>query len=314
MILPACPICKCENAESKDSGLSAFWSCPRCGVFLVDSDLSDMLEGTLRTEEQQSLLSHYIRKMQNPSRVVSLNQELLQNVLRNKPPSTKEQINNFVLWLGKELKRPGGFVLVSGLHQSVAGSTTGGEYRFVLSYLVDERLMQSHSTHPSVGEDFPASLTFRGWEYFDQLQLGTRSTRKAFMAMKFGNPVVDKVVDEVYRPALKQTGFDLFRVSERPKAGLIDDNIRVEIRTSRFLISDLTDENAGAYWEAGFAEGLGKPVIYSCERKKFEEHQTHFDTNHHLTVLWDSENPEEAGKALKATIRATLPDEAKLED
>ena len=59
-----------------------------------------------------------------------------------------------------------------------------------------------------------------------------------------------------------------------PKAGLIDDRLRVEIRTSRFLIADLTHENAGAYWEAGFAEGLGKPVIYTCEKSKFDTAKT----------------------------------------
>ena len=101
---------------------------------------------------------------------------------------------------------------------------------------------------------------------------------------------------------------------DRPKAGLIDDRLRVEIQTSRFLIADLTHENAGAYWEAGYAEGLGKPVIYTCEKAKFEEQKTHFDTNHHLTVVWDADNLSEAADELKATIRATLPGEAKLTD
>lgn len=63
-----------------------------------------------------------------------------------------------------------------------------------------------------------------------------------------------------------------------------------------------------------YAEGLGKPVIYTCEKEKFEEQKTHFDTNHHLTIIWDDENPEEAAEELKATIRATLPREAKLTD
>ena len=40
----------------------------------------------------------------------------------------------------------------------------------------------------------------------------------------------------------------------------VDAVIEHEIRACRFLIADLSDDNAGAYWEAGFAEGLGKPV------------------------------------------------------
>jgi nucleoside 2-deoxyribosyltransferase len=97
---------------------------------------------------------------------------------------------------------------------------------------------------------------------------------------------------------------------------LIDDRLRVEIRQSRFLLADLTHHNKGAYWEAGFAEGLGKPVIYLCRKDVFEDKSqgTHFDTNHHLTVVWDLENLGEAAEKLKATIRATLPGEAQISD
>ena len=41
--------------------------------------------------------------------------------------------------------------------------------------------------------------------------------------------------------------------------------MRVQIRASRFVICDLTHGNRGAYWEAGFAEGIGRPVIFVCE-------------------------------------------------
>ena len=55
-------------------------------------------------------------------------------------------------------------------------------------------------------------------------------------------------------------------------------------------------------------------MIYICEKSKFEKEKTHFDTNHHLTIMWDSEHPEDAGESLKATIRATLPGLAKMQD
>lgn len=105
------------------------------------------------------------------------------------------------------------------------------------------------------------------------------------------------------------------RLNENQPAGLIDDHLRVEIKRARFLIADLTHANNGAYWEAGYAEGLGKTVIYTCEQQVFDDRAqgTHFDTNHHLTVKWNPENPDMAVESLKATIRATFP-EAKQED
>ncbi len=159
-----------------------------------------------------------------------------------------------------------------------------------------------------------ATLTVEGWQYYEKLKKGATDSHKAFMAMKYGDKQLDKIVDEVFKPAVKQTGFDLVRLDDRPKAGLLDDQLRVEIRTSRFLIADLTHGNQGAYWEAGYAEGLGKPVIYTCDKKVFDNPDTkpQFDTNHHLTILWEAENLQEVEEKLKATIRATLPEAAKL--
>jgi hypothetical protein len=134
------------------------------------------------------------------------------------------------------------------------------------------------------------------------------------MAMQFSNEELTRILWEHFKPAVKATGFDLVRLDEDPPAGLIDDRLRVEIRTSRFLVADLSDRNPGAYWEAGFAEGLGKPVIYTCRKDVFEGQGSHFDTSHFHTVVWEADKPEAAAQQLKATIRATLPAEAKMED
>jgi hypothetical protein len=92
----------------------------------------------------------------------------------------------------------------------------------------------------------------------------------------------------------------------------------VRIRQARFLVCDLTHGNRGAYWEAGFAEGLGIPVIYTCRQDVFSdaahECHPHFDAAHWVTVPWDPADPGPAAAKLKAVVRATLPSEAKLED
>jgi hypothetical protein len=174
---------------------------------------------------------------------------------------------------------------------------------------------------PTDETGYGVALTFDGWELYQTLKRGRSDSRKAFMAMKFGDAVLDNAYKNCFKPAVKATGFDLLRLDEAPKAGLIDDRLRVEILTSRFLITDLTHNNAGAYWEAGFAEGLGKPVIYTCEEKFFKNEPpyekkggTHFDTNHHLTVVWNENALNIAAEQLKATIRATLPAEAIMTD
>jgi nucleoside 2-deoxyribosyltransferase len=135
------------------------------------------------------------------------------------------------------------------------------------------------------------------------------------MAMKFNEADLDSAVESHFKPAVAATGFELRKINDGQAAGLIDDKLRVAIRQSRFVVADLTHHNNGAYWEAGYAEGLGKPVIYTCRKDVFEDkrHGTHFDTNHHLTVVWEPGELDVAAQQLQDTIRATLPDEAQQE-
>jgi hypothetical protein len=167
------------------------------------------------------------------------------------------------------------------------------------------------SSRPSTMQ---ARLTMTGWERYDALKRAEAVSRTAFMAMQFGDADLDQVVDHCFKPAVDRSGFELRILTDRQPAGLIDDQLRVALLSSRFVIADLTHGNNGAYWEAGFAEGLGRPVIYTCRKTEWDKRKTHFDTNHLVTIIWEPEELEDAGTRLTATIRATLPGEARLTD
>lgn len=162
------------------------------------------------------------------------------------------------------------------------------------------------------------SLTPRGWHRYRELSSARSASRYGFMAMKYGDEQVDAVVRDHFVPQIWLTRFELKRLDDGQPAGLIDDQLRVRIRQARFLVCDLTHGNRGAYWEAGFAEGLGIPVIYTCRRDVFDDSNDpchpHFDAAHWVTVPWDPESPADAAIKLKAIVRATLPAEARLED
>ncbi len=127
-----------------------------------------------------------------------------------------------------------------------------------------------------------------------------------FFARQFNNPDLDRLFDTCLRKAVQETGYELRTVTQR--AGLIDAVIEDEIRRCRFVVADLSNKNDGAYWQAGFAEGLGKPVIYIC--RATDEHgasiRTHFDANHRHTITWDLAVTEDFATRLKAVIRNTL--------
>ncbi len=134
------------------------------------------------------------------------------------------------------------------------------------------------------------------------------------MALKFGQPELDEVIKNCFRPAVARAGFELRLLTENQPAGIIDDQLRAAILASRFVISDLTHGSPGAYWEGGFGEGLGRPVIYTCQKSAWEKEKTHFDTNHLVTIIWDLAELNKAEDELTATIRATLRADAKQTD
>ena len=134
------------------------------------------------------------------------------------------------------------------------------------------------------------------------------------MAMKFVVTDLEYMLTAVFKTSARRAGFELRKMTEEPRAGIIDNRMRAEIQSSDFVVADLTHDNLGAYWEAGYAEGLGKPVIYACEKVKFNKSKTHFDTNHHHTILWSEDSPNDSAEELVATIRATLPHLARMVD
>ena len=306
-----CPICQSSlkegiQSESQLSGDKHLINCPKCGKYILTGSVLSWFSQTLKKgDEKIPLLSYTIRRMQEKKEVPILNSYLVEQIFKTKLPNLSDQINNLILWIG-DRTTPGKDIAAGAAFQSILGAKTMEGVDFVFHHLKDLKLVKSTGGL--------VQLTMSGWQYYDEIKRGAIMSRKAFMAMKYGDKDVDLIYETYFKPAVRATGFELYRLDEDPKAGLIDDKLRVEITTSRFLISDLTHENAGAYWEAGYAEGLGKPVIYTCEKNRFETSKTHFDTNHHLTVIWDKESPEIAVRQLKATIRATLPSEAVLVD
>lgn len=311
-----CLICKTEliaKPEQPDEGQA--YECPLCGKYLMSTNTEKMIRRYTYNEEQIAILSHSIRKMQGQYPLPGIYPDLIKAFLKNPLPDINEQANNLIIWIA-ENSSPGEKPFVQpSTHQSIIGAKNPEGFAFILKHLFNRGLLDGNLAEAmgAPGRAY-ANLTFNGWEYYNQLKRGAIDSRKAFMAMEYGDSQLDKIVEEHFIPALACTGFELYRLDQKPKAGLIDDRLRVEIRNSRFLISDLTHENPGAYWEAGYAEGLGKPVIYTCKKEKFEEDKPHFDTNHHLTITWDEKEIQKAVESLKATIRATLPNEAKMSD
>ena len=125
--------------------------------------------------------------------------------------------------------------------------------------------------------------------------------------MQYGDEDLEAFAANHIKPVVTDTlYFALKDMRDISQAGVIDDLLRDALRKAKFVVADLTHGNNGAYWEAGFAEALDKPVVYICERERFNEVKTHFDTNHCTTVFWSSNDPEKFREEFADTLRRSL--------
>lgn len=320
-----CPVCADVLTKSETRSDGAYFECSRCGSYSLGDRARAILDSELsRDKKARAILSHAIYKMSRGSQRPKISDVLMRGILNTTDltlPSA--QLNNLITWLGTTQSDPG--ARVDAVPQAIAavGAVDYNGLGFVVSEAKRRGLVSGEVKYSqAIGSATPAcmilpmQLTMEGWDRFGELLRGRSIGRVAFMAMPFGDVELDQLYRQQFQPAVAATGFTLKRLDEGQPAGLIDDRLRIEIRQSRFLISDLTHRNPGAYWEAGYAEGLNKPVIYTCRKDVFDDKLTgpHFDTNHHLTVVWSPEDLEQAMAKLKSTIRATLPDETVLTD
>lgn len=313
-----CPVCSAELAQpsSNAGGDATSYDCPRCGRFILSGTLLGTLPHLLSDDATASAkLSHVIRRSSDSGSPAKLTTDLAEAIVKQTLPRPREQADLLLRWVAEHVPSLGETVWVDSRTQgAVIGSASWKGFRLVLDHLFATGLFEGVQSNTMGEAGAHATPSFAGWEHYENLRRGSTNYHRAFMAMKFGDPILDSQLSNVFKPSVRQVGFELFKLDDEPRAGLIDDRLRVEIQASDFVIADLTHDNLGAYWEAGYAEGLGKPVIYTCELTRFEAKKTHFDTNHHLTIVWDVDKPDETALKLKATVRATLPHLAAHED
>jgi hypothetical protein len=233
-------------------------------------------------------------------------------------PNPVEAARNLVLWLGENQDFPHDYATPDremlaaqiGLPIDPNGGAASA-FGWLFSMFEKRGWFRTAAGNAS---QLLVQLTPEGWEQYAELSQKRAEGRYAFMAMRFGDTDLDWMVENCFRPAVSRAGFTLKKLTDEQPAGLIDNQIRAALLSSRFIIADLSHANLGAYWEAGYAEGLGRPVIYTCEKSVWDKKNTHFDTSHMMTVIWERAKADEIGKSLTSTIRATLRSEARQTD
>jgi len=331
MNYPACPICQCPCKITDQINFSNI-TCFRCGKFEITSMAISNLSQHFETISKRWMLSShiffhpairitiedldYLKTITKP--LISKRARWLLSSLAKAYPNIGQSIEvgypeaneltDLIADNGNnpyDLDRDG---QIGGRLQhlrqfapmlAASWSETGTELCYLLTDYLGDTL-----GYLTYDKRMPRLLYISGsgWEFLQE-SIKSLDSNEVFIAMSF-NHSLDKFYEDVIKAGMKQAGYDPVRMDESKHNNRIDDEIMAQIRKSKFIVADLTKQNQGVYFEAGFALGLGLQVIWMCEEREFEN--VHFDTRQYNTIIWSEANYADAKKRLQDRIEANF--------
>lgn len=257
----------------------------------------------------------YLNEIKKSSNVLNINTEIINNWY---PKNLLEKIDKMLLCAYSMSKYEGDIIEISksDLKLLIFSSTDAEadkvfkqQYEYVFNYLKDlgyikiicNRVLTAQFDQIVPEENFNITLLPNGLERVYELQKYQVNNKDVFIAMSFKDEL--KSVMDVIKKAITDSGYIPLPICDVPHNNWIMPEIFHAIRNSKFVVVDLTTHNLGAYYESGYAEGLGKQVIHTCRSDDFIN-STHFDVKQKVTIDWKTE--EDLYKRLKARIEATI--------
>ena len=212
--------------------------------------------------------------------------EVIEHIKANPPLPVHERADRLLRFIATQTEKVGNYVSIYESTYGVYAWTESTDWRELIYFFQHLKGNGWLQGNPAIGAVFHGSVTVEGYSRIAEQATNVDSSQ-AFIAMWFDNSMED-AFEHGIRPAIETLGYTPMRIDKKPDANKIDDEIIAEIRRSRFLVADFThgDDGArgGVYFEAGFALGLGIPVIYTCRNDMVVK--LHFDTRQYAHIVW----------------------------
>ncbi len=332
-----CPACgTMATCYPEYETLMAYYQCPVCGkfefkypteetkinrnhlasyLFYNRFDIDDLAEARYHTLLPREKCDQYRKEFDegtgDQGLPVHMDAELVESWY---PKTFAERIDKILLYLGNHTPHIGQGISCSFDELASLLFVDRWEYKeswqlreyedysdeidFVIDYLTDQEYVISYDTYDDQENRQPGlALKPKGYARIDELQKNTSHGRDVLVAMSFRDTEKQR---EAIRAGITQSGYHAVFIDEVQHNGLITPELLKHIRDSKFVVADLTYENNGAYFEEGYAMGLGKPVIQLCKK----DTKLHFDIAQKNTIIWETEDdiPERLCNRIKATI------------
>lgn len=297
----SCPLCKKGLKYKQEANSNIFHvECKICGEYKIT--LEELLNLKSSFEFEKYIISGVTRQSSEEGGCISIiDEKSIQQIIDSAqiPESPIEKMDSILLYIEKKASYEGDYVKINPYNDyPIAFAKNPDEMNHFLQILRDKL---KYVENPGDGK---FRLTVEGWRRISEVSKEKRDSNQAFVAMWFSEEM-DDAWKNGFKPALKETGYRPIRIDKEEHIGKIDDAIVASIRKSGLLVADFTGMRSGVFFEAGFALGLGIPVIWTCNKSDFKKLHKHFDTRQYSHIEWD--NPEDLKKKLINRIEANLP-------
>lgn len=292
-----CPIC---GKEAKIEGSSSLYiDCPNCGTYIVPSEIVE--DGFVFADGEYNVqqLKHYmyyhnnkksewirfylgtqkgflLQKSENPHSIHISIQEI-----ENWYPRTfAARIDSILIKVAEmsdyygnsisiDINKAGLLFFVDVEREEDPDSKIVLQADFYTNYLNKKDLIEIKKEDKFMLQNITYELKLlpEGWNKIYELQKNQTNNKDVFVAMSFAEST--KLTREAIRDGIVKAGYSSIFLDEIIDNHQIIPEMMRLIKESRFLIMDITEPNYGAYYEAGYAEGLGKEVIITCKQETF---------------------------------------------
>jgi nucleoside 2-deoxyribosyltransferase len=299
-----CPICKLDGQDVhiRDAGERLSLKCARCGNFTITRIAASIAE---RTDLGPKLSAWVRERTESGTDIPEINSNTLRDI-EILLPTYKVSEKQLVLMrvFERHSRFPGQPLnIVPHLDYPLAWASGEEEFNYLLRSLMERNLINRTDGPESLDDSFAYAICIsaHGWSFLEDHERPSIISNQAFVAMSFSSELKPAWEDGFYR-GLKRAGYRPYRVDAEPHIDRIDTKIVTEIRNSRFLIADVTEQRPGVYFEAGYAIGLGLPVFWSVRKDDLDN--VHFDTRQYNHIIWETK--ESLAKQIELFVTAVL--------
>ncbi len=324
-----CRICTLPTVAKPRRGGKFAVHCARCGEYQVDELPARCFEWT---REQTANASGYLREHSAYRLLSTAEAEFLQNLrtpaVGDKAEKLLRAMARFYPVAGQEIVLPS-FLSIdlaqlasradrpTAKHRGLELESLEKKFRWlswawaqseeellylVFDYLRDasghvagERLRGTPDEHTAA----VIKITPAGWH-----ALQTGRAQSTFIAVATAPKLrMEAVWSEVIVPAIEEAGYRPTRAEGQDEKGMGDAAI-ARIRRCCLLVVDVTWARETAYYEAGLANGLGLPVIWTVRDHQAQE--TQGDIGQYGPLVWSEQDLPAFHDALRDRIEATI--------